>query len=79
MSDMAINPTTWKEPTTKGDVSGIAIKVALALSGVVGALEKLSHGDKDIQTEIETVETKAREIAKIFDEMTGWTDDGRDQ
>jgi hypothetical protein len=76
---MAFDDKIWNKPAINGDVAGIAINSTVGFYAIASALEKLSaKSGVDIEKEIEEIRKFAEAHNDIFDDMTGFTEEGAD-
>lgn len=72
---MTINKDLYGAPARRGDVSGIAIDLGLALTALSSALKKVqSSVAVDLSREIKTVDDAEASISRQFDALIGWED-----
>ena len=75
---MAINDEIFDLPADKGDVAGLAINGSIAFSLIADALSALAaKSNIDLSEEISDIRDVAKLFSDRFDQLTGWTDDGR--
>lgn len=72
---MAINKDLYTAQARRGDVSGIAIDLGLALTAMSSALKKLQNSTSvDLSHEMKTIDDAEASVARQFDALIGWED-----
>lgn len=71
---MGIDTEKYFSPAVKRDAGAIAIRLAIALDAIADALVNVKQGSS-IDTEVEAIRLRAREISDHFSDLSGWTDE----
>lgn len=70
---MGINVEAYRTPAIRGDVSGVAINCAIAISDIADCLEDINNQRHIDPAKIAKIRETATAIQKIFVELTAWT------
>jgi hypothetical protein len=75
---MAIDSEKSKLAAQRGDVAGLAINGTIAFYAIAKALTALSAKSAvDLSEEIDAIREVAKLFSDRFDNLVGWSDDGR--
>ena len=83
---MGINSELYNKPAIRGDITGVAINTAGALTAIAQALETVAGGPpknakeaaeyaQTIAGHVSTIKEASQKLEAIFDRLSGWTPD----